>query len=83
MLEKPFKDHYDFDHLRRVLMREITEGPVPIIELAADPEIMSAVTGTDFPAERALEIYYLGPNPTMEQLQLGIRLMDLSLAFSE
>lgn len=78
-----FKDDYDFDHLRRVLLRETNEGPVPIIELVADPEIMSAVTGIEFPAERALEIYYLGPNPTMEQLQLGLQLMDLSLAFSE
>lgn len=83
MPEKIFKDHHDFEHLRRVIMRETTEGPVPIIELASDPEVMSAVTGMDFPAERALEIYYLGPNPTMEQLQLGLRLMDLSLAFSE
>lgn len=83
MPEKIFKDHHDFEHLRRVIMRETTEGPVPIIELVADPEVMSAVTGMDFPAERALEIYYLGPNPTMEQLQLGLRLMDLSLAFSE
>ena len=83
MPEKIFKDHHDFEHLRRVIMRETTEGPVPIIELVADPEVMSTVTGMDFPAERALEIYYLGPNPTMEQLQLGLRLMDLSLAFSE
>ncbi|MDI6874787.1 uroporphyrinogen decarboxylase family protein [Candidatus Solincola sp.] len=83
MLEKPFKNYYDFDHLRRVLLRETTEGPVPIIELLADPEIMSAVTGLEFPAERAMEIFYLGPNPTMEQLELGIQLMDLSLAFSE
>ena len=48
-IKKPFKQGADFEHLRKVIMRETTEGPVPIIELAADAEIMAAVTGIDFP----------------------------------
>ena len=81
-IERPFKEHYDFEHFRRVLMRETTGGPVPIIELFADPEIMCEVTGSDFPAERALELISLGMEPTTEQLLLGVQLMDLSVSFS-
>jgi uroporphyrinogen decarboxylase len=81
-IERPFKDYYDSEHFRQVLMRETTEGPVPIIELFADPEIMCEVTGSDFPAESLLELINLGLEPTMEQLELGVRLMDLVVAFS-
>jgi len=81
-IETPFKDYYDSEHFRQVLMRETTEGPVPIIELFADPEIMCEVTGSDFPAESLLELINLGLEPTMEQLELGVRLMDLVVAFS-
>ena len=72
-IERPFKDYYDFEHFRQVLMRETTEGPVPIIELFADPEIMCETAGVDFPAERVLELINLGMEPTMEQLELGDR----------
>jgi uroporphyrinogen decarboxylase len=82
-IERPFKKYYDFEHLRGVVMRETTEGPVPIIELFADPEIMCEVTGFDFPVERVLELINLGLEPTTEQVELGIRLMDLVVAFSE
>jgi len=81
-IERPFKDYYDFEHFRQVLMRETTEGPVPIIELFADPEIMCETAGVEFPAERVMELINLGLEPTMEQLELGVRLMDLSVAFS-
>jgi len=81
-IETPFKDYYDSEHFRQVLMRETTEGPVPIIELFADPEIMCEAAGVDFPAERVLELINLGLEPTMEQLELGVRLMDLVVAFS-
>lgn len=81
-IERAFKDHYDFEHFRKVVMREATAGPVPIVELFADPEIMCEVAGSDFPAARTLEIINLGMEPTIEQLELGVRLMDLSLDFS-
>lgn len=82
-IERPFKEYYDFEHLRKVLMRETAEGPVPIIDPFVDPEILCEVTGSDFPAESLLELINLGPEPTMEQLELGVRLMDLEVAFSE
>jgi uroporphyrinogen decarboxylase len=81
-IERPFKDYYDFEHFRRVVMRETTEGPVPIIELFADPEIMCEVSGAEFPADGLLKVLNIGVEPTMEQLQLGVQLMDVSIAFS-
>lgn len=81
-IERPFKRHYDFEHFRRVVMRETGEGPVPIIELFADPEIMCEVSGLDFPADGLLKVLNIGVEPTVEQLQLGVQLMDISVAFS-
>jgi hypothetical protein len=87
MLKRPSNDRPDFEHLRRVLMRETTEGPVPVLELAADPEIMSEVTGVFFPVERARKIF---EDPTSvvdgsdaEAAELGMALMNLSLEFSK
>jgi len=82
-IERPFKEGADFDYLRTVLMRETTDGPVPIIELVVDTEVMSEVTGIDFPAHRLREILTMDSEPTQESIQLGVRLMDLSIAFSE
>jgi uroporphyrinogen decarboxylase len=82
-IDRPFKEGADFDHFRKVIMRETREGPVPIFEILADPEIMSEVTGIDFPPEKALELINIATEPTPEQLDLGIRLIDLSLAFSQ
>ena len=81
-IETPFKDYYDFEHFRRVVMRETAGGPVPIVELFADPEIMCEATGLDFPADALMKVLDIGLEPTMEQLELGVRLMDISLAFS-
>ena len=52
-IEKPFKKGADFERLRKVIMRESGTGPVPIIELGADTEIMAKVSGFDFPLPRA------------------------------
>jgi uroporphyrinogen decarboxylase len=82
-IEKPFKEGADFDYLRSVLMRETTGGPVPIIELVADAEVMAESTGIDFPAHRFREILAMDREPTDESIQLGVRLMDLSITFSE
>jgi uroporphyrinogen decarboxylase len=72
----------DFEHLANVLTRRTTDGPVPIIELFADIEIMSAVTGTDFPAEQYYNLTSKGGDITPEMLQLGIRLLDMIIDFS-
>jgi len=84
-IPRPFKTTYDWDHMEKVLRRETEEGPVPIIELFPDPEIMTEVTGIDFPAARAVELstnagQLIDDN---EALEMGIRLMDLHIAFSK
>ena len=86
MLERPFKEKPNFEHLRAVLMRERTDGPVPLLELAADPEIMAEVTGISFPADRARETI-LSNVTSLDALDadtttLGVGLMDLSIAYS-
>ena len=80
-IETPFKKEYDFEHLRKVLLRETTQGPVPIFELAVDPEIMSEATGFDFPAKRFDELINIGPDSPPETLELGVKLMDLIIDF--
>jgi len=82
-LDKPFTDGPDFDHFLKVLKRETTEGPVPLVELAVDAEIMSEVSGFDFPEGGLIRILKSGEEADPEFLQLGIKLMDLSLAFSD
>jgi uroporphyrinogen decarboxylase len=82
-IERAFKEQPDFDYLRRVLMRETTGGPVPIIELLADVEIMSEATGVDFPADGLQEFIEMDSEPTEESIQLGLRLIELSVEFSE
>ena len=84
-IERPFKTTYNWEHLEKVLKREVKEGPVPIIELFADAEIMSEVTGIDFPSARAAELFTQAADAIAdnESLELGIRLIELSIAFSK
>ena len=82
-IDKPFKGKPDFEHFRKVIMRETRDGPVPLIELFADPEIMVEATGMDFPIDKGYDIIYSGgANLGPEAISIGIQLMDLSLAFS-
>ncbi|MBW1845676.1 MAG: hypothetical protein JRJ27_00765 [Deltaproteobacteria bacterium] len=56
-LPLPFKTTADFEYLRRVIMREETEGPVPIIEMMADPSFMDSAlgfTGMNVPRTRSV-----------------------------
>lgn len=82
-IQRPFKATYNWEHLEKVLRRETAEGPVPIIELVVDPEPMTEVTGIDFPAAKAFDIFYntgeVGNDS--EGLELMIKLMDLNIAF--
>ena len=106
-IEKPFKQGSDFEHLRKVIMRETTDGPVPIIELGADNEIMAEAAGMDFPFEKAGDPIYTYirfneasrlaselpaaqagdlaniPESIREMLEVGMRLMNLSLNYSK
>jgi uroporphyrinogen decarboxylase len=84
----PFKQGANFEHLRKVIMRETTEGPIPIIELSADAEIMAAVTGIDFPPSaynKLKTMYQDGSLSEMgqETMETGIRFMDLNVSFSK
>jgi len=51
VIERPLKREADFMHLRKVILRETTDGPVPIIELLADVEVLSETTGMEPPRE--------------------------------
>ena len=83
-IDRPFKGKPDFEHFRKVIMRETTDGPVPLIELFADPDIMVEVTGMDFPIEKGYEIIFSGgADNSPETAMVGIKLMDLSIAFSK
>lgn len=82
-IERAFKEGADFEYLRKVLMRETTEGPVPIIELVVDVEIMSEASGVDFPVEGLHQLLAMDREPTQESIELGVRLIELSVAFCE
>jgi len=81
-IERPFKPKPDFEHLKKALMRETKQGPVPLIELVVDTEIMAEAIGADFPADRFLELYTLSEKPTPERLILGARFLEINLNFS-
>lgn len=85
---KSFKQGANFEHLRKVIMRETTEGPVPIIELSADAEVMSQVTGIDFPPSDYNKLKTMNhegslANMDEETMGIGMRFMDLSVNFSK
>jgi uroporphyrinogen decarboxylase len=86
-IAKPFKQGADFEHLRKVIMRETADGPVPIIELSADAEIMATVTGIDFPASDYNKLKTMNQDGSLEEIdeetmEIGMRFMDLSVSFS-
>jgi len=83
-LTRPFKSNPDFEDLRRVLKREPRNGPVPIIELVVDPEIMAEALGTDFPSDQYAEVVNLlgsAQGMTREQALIGLKFLELNFAF--
>jgi uroporphyrinogen decarboxylase len=80
-IEKPFKEEPDFDHFRKVLLRETTEGPVPIIELLVDLEIQEEATGLQSPIESWMDFANMTEQMGPGEIQAGIQLMDLTIAF--
>jgi len=82
-LPHPFKEKADFEHFREMATGKGKGGPVPLVELFADPEIMSEVTGIEFPAEKYLELMNLSSQSSIEMLKLGLDFLDLHLAFSK
>ena len=84
-IQQPFKHGADFEYLRKVLMREVSEGPVPIIELAVDGDPMSEVTGLPTPFSSLLDMMdFVESDGSINQdsLRKGIQINDLSLAFA-
>lgn len=55
-LARPFKSAPDFDHFRRVIQRETTDGPVPIVEVFVDGSAMGKVTGLDHTIDSLTEM---------------------------
>ncbi len=87
-IQKPFKQGADFEYLRKVIMRETTDGPVPIIELSADAEVMSEVTGIDFSPSDYNKLKTMNQEGSLgeideETMLIGMRFMDLSVNFSK
>lgn len=84
-LEKPFKNSADFEYLRQVIMREVTEGPVPIIEMMVDGSIMGQTTGRDYSVDQMTEIAQLFTHSQFspeEALEKYIQFIDLVISFS-
>lgn len=82
-IKAPFQNQSDFEHLRQVIMRETTEGPVPLLEFEVDPEVMIEISGYDFPEGGLALIPELLSEPTPEAMRIGMHLMELSLKFTE
>ncbi len=87
-IQQQFKEKADFEHLRKVIMRETTNGPVPIIELSADAEVMSEVTGIVFPPSDYNKLKTMNQAGELgeideETMLIGMRFMDLSVNFSK
>jgi uroporphyrinogen decarboxylase len=80
-IERPFKKAPDFEHFRKVLLRETREGPVPIVELLADIEVMEAATGIKAPLDDWFDLNEMTHDMGPEELEASIELMDLSIAF--
>ncbi len=82
-LDNPFNHSPDFENLRKVLMRETTNGPVPILEYMVDAEIMSEATGIPLPGKSLLSFLDTDLGTDAEALEIGAKLMDLTNAFCQ
>ena len=82
-IDRPFKNTPDFDHFRKVLLRETTDGPVPIVELLVDLEVMEEATGLQSPIESWMDFANMTEEMGPGELEAGIQLMDLTIAFHQ
>lgn len=80
-IKRPFKKEPDFEHFRSVLLRETTEGPVPIVELLVDIEVMEQATGVKSPIDSWVDFANMTEEMTPDSMEAGIALMDLTIAF--
>ncbi len=85
-IERPFKQGADFEHFRKVIMRETTDGPVPIVEMMADGSAMSKVTGMDYTIDALTELAELaepGEELSPQAMEKGLKFFELNVAFSK
>ncbi len=84
-IPRPLKKEPNFEHLKKVLLKETTDGPVPIIELMSDPELMAgAVDWKDFPIDMAKAIMWsVAPIDDIKTSWAGLQFLELILAFSK
>jgi uroporphyrinogen decarboxylase len=82
-IERPFKTTYDWEYMEKVIRRQVKGGPVPIFEIVVDAEPMSEVTGIEYPAALAVEIFTNTAETAGDDslFEMAIRLMDLDIAF--
>ena len=80
-IDRPFKKEPDFEHFRKVLLRETAEGPVPIVELLVDLEIMAEATGLKSPIESWVDFANMTEEMGPGEMEAAIKLMDLTIAF--
>lgn len=83
-LVKPYKEP-DFEDLRRVLLREPGQKVVPVMDLWVDVEVMSQVTGIEFPYSFTQLATLLGMNSEQspENLLMGAHYAQLCAAFNQ
>jgi uroporphyrinogen decarboxylase len=83
---RSFKQTANFDYLRNVIMREVTNGPVPIIEMMVDGSIMGQVTGLDHPLDKMtelMELFTSGQYSPEQALEKAFEFINLTMAFSK
>ena len=71
----------NFDNLRRTLMREGPPGPVPFLELHADPGTMEAVLGEKFPVDVRKLLEASAGETSLEDLLGAKQVLDMVLRF--
>jgi len=84
-IQRPFKKGTNFEHLRRVLLRETLDGPVPIFEGMADGSAMTEITGIPHTIDAMTELAELaGPDQELsdEAMEKAIKFLELNVSFS-
>lgn len=82
----PFKQGADFNHLRRVIRRETTDGPVPVIEMFVDGSIMGKVTGVEHTIDSLTDMMDLtrqSQEGDLEALAKWVPFFELAANFSK
>lgn len=77
-IDRRFGRAPDFEHFRRVVMKETDDGPVPLFEAVVDPEVEQAILGRSFPVPRHI---LAGDPPKPKDLGNLVKLADLIVDF--